>query len=475
MTISKALASVKFTIYHGSIVHTPKFGEIEFILNARVGVDKEGTIAYIKKEPLVGTVLEEAKNQVPGLKEEIEVQDITGHPLRFFFPGFIDAHIHAPQYPNCGAFNNLELMDWMNKYTYPIEVSLGDTQRAEKVYEKTVLRTLESGTTFCAYFATRHLESTKILTDKAFAHGQRTYIARSCQDKGFDYYTDKDLGDALEQNQKMHDYIKSLDPDFNVIKPALAPRSADQCSRPLLKKMGEIAEETKLPIQVHMCESDGERKMILDVFPEFKEYSDIYNHHGLLNSRTILGHCVKITESDYDLVSLNRSGIAHCPTSNTSVGSGEAQVRKMLDRGIKVGLGTDISAGFSPSILRTVQYAVLNSIHVAMKSKSLRDKLSVNECLYLATMGGAKVCNMEKKVGSFAVGKSWDAQYIDLTKSPTLDIFDFQVPDMEKVQKGDESEKEKFQDVVDKWVFTGNDRNTRKVYVNGRCVINKGS
>lgn len=145
-----------------------------------------------------------------------------------------------------------------------------------------------------------------------------------------------------------------------------------------------------------MCESEAERKMILDAYPGYQEYSDIYNDFNLLNERTILGHCVKVRDHDLDNVISNKSGVAHCPTSNTSVGSGEAHIRKMIDRNVKLGLGTDISAGFSPSILRTVQYAVLNSIHVAMKSKNQRDKVSVNECLYLATMGGAKVCNVEK-------------------------------------------------------------------------------
>lgn len=472
MITSAALKPIQHTVYYGNIVHTPSFGELELLHNARVGVDKNGVIKYVKRGKLKSTVLEEAKELFGEGVSNITIEDISGSPLRFFFPGFFDTHIHAPQYPNCGAFNNLELLDWMNRYTYPTEASFHDTHKAEIVYEKTVQRTLEFGTTFCAYFATRHLEATKTLATKAFSKGQRAFIARSCQNEGLDFYTDSSVSDSVALNEEFHNYVRDMDPEHKLMKPAIAPRSADQCSKELMKQMGQAAVETRFPVQLHMCESEAERKMILDAYPGYQEYSDIYNVFNLLNERTILGHCVKVRDHDLDNVISNKSGVAHCPTSNTSVGSGEAHIRKMIDRNVKLGLGTDISAGFSPSILRTAQYAVLNSIHVAMKSKNQRDKVSVNECLYLATMGGAKVCNVEKLLGSFEVGKCWDAQFVDLTRNP-LDIFDFQLPDMEMVENGLSEAKDKYQDIIDKWVFTGDDRNTRKVYVNGRCVINK--
>jgi guanine deaminase len=228
---------------------------------------------------------------------------------------------------------------------------------------------------------------------------------------------------------------------------------------------------------------------VSDLFPECDSYASVYDHYGVLGPKTILAHAVHISESEADLIKDRGSGISHCPVSNSALTSGMARVRWMLDKGLNVGLGTDVSGGFSPSVLVAAREASCVSRCVAagtgQKEESKgdeRDKLSVEEVLYLATRGGAKVVGMEGKIGGFEVGMQWDAQLVGLG-----------APVMKKSEDGEDgmwedgNEKldgvgcaetgpvdifgwETWQERVAKWVFNGDDRNTLKVWVRGRLV-----
>ncbi|KAH3671342.1 hypothetical protein OGAPHI_000565 [Ogataea philodendri] len=471
---SRALCDLPFTVYHGTLVHTPELDVLETIPNARVGVDPTGTIVYIKKGRLDCSIKEEALKYDNELAN-IAVVDISSSGFsKFFIPGFIDTHIHAPQYPNCGVFGNSTLFSWLIKYTYPVEMALEDPHKAQSVYKKVVKKTLANGTTCCAYYATIHSQSTNILADCAYELGQRAFIGRSCMDCARKEYTDEGFEGGVKSTMKVIEHISKRDPGYDLIKPILSPRNANKCTREYMKWLAEQSEKLSIPIQAHLSETEDEVEGILQMFPECKTYAGIYDSQNLLNESTILGHCVFISDEELALINERKSSISHCPTSNSCLTSGEARVRWMLDHNSKVGLGTDVSGGFSPSILTTARHAVLVSRHVAMKTRSDHDKLSVNESLYLATLGGAKVIGEEEKLGSFAVGKKWECQLIDLdVEDSPIDLFDFLNPSISGIMQKDEEDLRKFQDLIDKWVFNGDDRNVRKVFVNGRCVIDK--
>ncbi|KAG7879738.1 hypothetical protein KL938_003791 [Ogataea parapolymorpha] len=474
MLQSNALDNIGFTVYYGMLVHTPKIGDLEVIPNARVGVDSRGIITYVATGPLLTTIESEALNHDPSL-QSISVVDITTSGFRkFFIPGFIDTHIHAPQFPNCGVFGNSTLFSWLTKYTYPVEMALEDPIKAKDVYNRVVQKTLSNGTTFCAYYATIHTTATNILADCAFKHGQRAYIGRSCMDCAKKEYTDQGLEDGIHSTKTVIEHIKSIDADYKLIKPILSPRNANKCSPEFMLWLAEQSREQGIPIQAHLSETEDEVEQILKMFPHCKTYTEIYDSHKLLTESSILGHCIFLNNEELKLINKRKSSISHCPTSNSCLTSGEARLRWIIDSGSKVGLGTDVSGGFSPSMLTTARHAVIVSRHVAMKTKSDHDKISVNESLYLATLGGAKVMGMEQELGSFEVGKKWECQLIDLdTKESPVDLFDFLNPSVEGLLAGDPSHISRFQDLIDKWVFNGDDRNVRRVYVNGRCVLDK--
>jgi len=207
--------------------------------------------------------------------------------------------------------------------------------------------------------------------------------------------------------------------------------------------------------------------LVKELFPESKSYTDVYDTHGILGSKTILAHAIHLTHEERRTILDRGSSISHCPCSNTAITSGCAPIRELLEEGHTIGLGTDVSGGFHPSILENVRHAIWTSRHLSMQSElGDKAKLSTEEALYLATRGGAAVVGLSDKVGAFEVGMEFDAQIIDLGNVETggSDDGHFEAGPVDMF--GWESWAEK----IEKWVYAGDDRNTTAVWVKGRLV-----
>jgi len=454
------------TIYLGTFVHSKSLDELEILQKAAVFVDERGKIVRIEKNASE----EAAKDVFADLgwsADQVIIRSCKGE--QFFFPGFIDTHIHASQYPNAGIFGKSTLLDWLNTYTFPLESSLSSLDKAQKVYSRCIARTLSNGTTTAAYYATISVPSTNLLADLCLAAGQRAFIGRCCMDSlSPEWYRDSSAESSVQDTIKTIDHINNIDPNYALVSPIITPRFAPSCTPALLHGLGDLQKKTGLPVQTHISENHNEIALVKELFPDHKHYTDVYDKHGLLSSRTILAHAVHLSEDERTLIKKRGSKISHCPASNSAITSGACRVRWLLDGGVDVGLGTDMSGGYSPSILEAVRQALLVSRHVAMGQAGDVTKLSVEEVLYLGTRGGAKVVGLEKKVGGFEVGMEWDAQLIgmDLVREDgklgerdegPVDIFGW----------------ESWDDKVAKWVFNGDDRNTLAVWVKGRLVHEK--
>jgi guanine deaminase len=281
-----------------------------------------------------------------------------------------------------------------------------------------------------------------------------------------DFYRDESPEKSIQDTQETIEYIKKIDPAFEIVSPIITPRFAPSCTSKLLSALGKLQKETNLPVQTHISENKNEIALVKELFPEYDTYTDVYDKHDLLGSKTILAHAVHLSEGEVDLIKARQSKISHCPCSNSSITSGTAKIRNLLNKGIDVGLGTDMSGGYSPSVLESVRQGLLVSNHVAMEGDD-STKLSVEEVLYLGTRGGAKVVGLEEKVGGFDVGKDWDAQLISLG-SVDGDLWSGE--GREDAGPVDIFGWETLEEQVQKWVFNGDDRNTIKVWVNGRLV-----
>ncbi|RYC65834.1 hypothetical protein CHU98_g404 [Xylaria longipes] len=465
----------KNQVFLGTFIHSKSLGELEYLHNAAVCVDASGKIVAIEPHCNQQKAVETLYAGLGWSLDNVAIS-VARDGRQFFFPGFIDTHVHASQYPNIGVFGKSTLLDWLNKYTFPMEASLSSLPKARRVYTRCIRRTLSHGTTTAAYYATIDVDATNLLADLCYSMGQRAFVGRVCMDHlGPDYYIDESPDHALAATRATIEHIRSIDSNFELVSPILTPRFAPACSPEAMRGLSELQKQTQLPMQTHISENVDEIELVKKVFPDSKSYADVYDTHGLLNENMVLAHAIHLTEEEADLIAERKAKIAHCPCSNSALTSGVARVRWLLRKGIQVGLGTDMSGGYSPSILEAARQAKLVSNHLIAPGGQLegspqeeRDeaKLSVEEVLYLATTGGAQVLGLADKVGVFEVGKQWDAQLIDLGRVPDEVAEDDQATHGNVDVFGWETWDER----IAKWVFNGDDRNTKKVWVQGRLV-----
>ncbi|KAH7400666.1 guanine deaminase [Phaeosphaeria sp. MPI-PUGE-AT-0046c] len=456
-----ASSPISKTIYLGAFVHSKSLSDLDIVPSGAIGVDESGTIAFISREALS---ISDLKSQYPAFQDAVTIS-LEGNG--FFFPGFIDTHNHAPQHPNTGLFGKTTLLDWLQTYTFPMESSMSDLGRAKRVYSNFVSRTLSHGTTTCAYYATIHVPATNLLADICLSRGQRALVGRVCMNSALspEYYRDESVESSVRDSKASIDYIRSIDPSGSIVRPIVTPRFAPSCTSDCLAQIGQLARDEDAYVQTHISENKGEVALVQELFPTSKSYTDVYETHGLLGDKTILAHAVHLSREERASIKAAGSKISHCPASNTAITSGCCPVRTFLDEGHTVGLGTDVSGGFHPSILENVRQAIWVSRHLSIQTDSEAAKLSTEEALYLATRGGAAVVGLQDQVGGFEVGMEWDAQMISLGEvgeeggngafgDGPVDVFGW----------------ESWGERVEKWVYSGDDRNTVAVWVKGRLV-----
>lgn len=458
-------------IYTGSFIDTPTLQVLRIRHDTAIGVSPEGKIKFITaltSPTPSSTDLQDLAEKHAFPTATTKYINALATTTSFFFPGLIDTHTHASQYPNIGVFGNSTLLDWLATYTFPLESSFSSLDRARDVYDRVVTQTLAHGTTFAAYYATVHVPATNLLADICLARGQRALVGRVCMDRMSPAdYRDESIEGAVRDSKACIEYVQQIDPQGEIVRPVITPRFAPACSGPCLNALGVLQRETGVFAQTHISETQAEIALVKELFPANKNYADVYDAAGLLTEKMILAHAVHLTPEEICRIQETRTKISHCPISNTCLTSGSAKVKDLLRAGIQVGLGTDMSGGCSPSILGTARQAMLVSRHVAMDHGE-ETKLSVSEALFLATKGGAGVVGLEDKVGSFEVGMDWDAQMVRLDDSETpesapagrspVEIFGW----------------ESWENRIAKWLYCGDDRNVKAVWVKGRMVHSDG-
>jgi len=466
----------------GRLIQNKSLKDVEFVQLAIVGfasVQNGGKIVFVEK--LAESVDDQQSQLIPfnniqyqpvlerlqkeyGFKSE-QVEILSED--EFIIPGLIDTHIHAPQYANAGIGSDLQLLDWLNHYTFPTEKLHHNENKdySQKVYSAVVKRCLSQGTTTSVYFATIFRESTQILADIITQLGQRAWIGKVCMDSNSPDFYIEETKHSLSETEK---FIENMNErKSNLIAPIITPRFAPSCSSELMFGLAELAKKYDLAIQTHISENLKEIDWVKALFPDRKSYADIYDHHNLITQRTILAHGCHCTSEEHQLLSHKGAGISHCPISNSMIISGPLHVRKLLNNGVRVGLGTDVSGGYGSSMLDVMRHAILTSNLIqhleevrARKEAGEEDtslKLSWKEVFYLGTIGGSQLLRMEDKLGSIEKGKYFDAIIVNLAESSggVVDVF----------------EKDTLSDRFQKYLFRGDERNHRSIYVAGRKVF----
>ncbi|CAH0402475.1 unnamed protein product [Chilo suppressalis] len=379
---------------------------------------------------------------------------------QFVIPGFVDCHTHAPQFPNIGLGLDRPLLEWLAKYTFPLESRYGDTNFAAKVYDTVVKRLLNNGTTTTCYFGSLHLNGTLELAKSVAKHHQRALVGKVSMnlknEAGYYNETAKELAEV-------ETFIKNvLDMKNDLVQPVITPRFAVSCDKELMSGLADISDAYNCLIQSHISENQSEVEYVLQIFPQCKNYADIYDNSRILNNRCIMAHAIHLSDEEIKTLAEKGVSVAHCPASNTRLKSGLCPVRKYINNKLIVGLGTDVSGGDGSSILEAMRRTMDVSMHLELQGHE-KASLSWTEAFYLATLGGAKALRLEEKIGSFEVGKEFDALVIDTYA---------QDGPIDKYEHSSAAIEDRATSLLEKFIYLGDDRNIAQVYVNGRKVKN---
>lgn len=336
---------------------------------------------------------------------------VRHHPDALICAGFIDAHVHYVQTPMVGAYAP-DLIEWLEQYAYPQEERCADPAYAQALAADYLDQLLANGTTtaltFCAtypvsveaLFTQASLRNMRMIAGKVLMDNVRRPGLRDTAQSGYEL--------SKQLIQRWHGQGRNLY--------AITPRFALTSTPEQLELAGTLwAESPGTFMHTHIAESRREVQLVREMFPERSGYLDVYDHHGLLGRRCLLAHGIHLNEEERGRIAQTGTALAHCPTSNLFLGSGLFSMRaaRLRPDPIHVGLGTDIGAGTSFSLLATMGRAYdvgqLDSF-----------SLSAQRLFYLATLGGARALDLDDQIGSIAVGKEANLVVLQPTGSPLL-------------------------------------------------------
>ena len=345
-------------------------------------------------------------SSLPGRFEGLPQKDF-GDCL--ILPGMTDLHVHAPQFAFRGLGMDMELLEWLNTYTFPEESKYQDPDYARRAYEIFVRHLVHSTTTRASIFATIHVPATLLLMQLLENSGLRTCVGKVNMNRNCPVYLRE-----ISKNQAVRDTVAWIEAAqrFERTKPILTPRFIPSCTDDLMYALSELRRQYDLPVQSHLSENFSEIAWVQELCPRSKCYGDAYRQFGLFGGdhRCIMAHCVHSGEAEQEMLKENGVFIAHSPESNINLSSGVAPVNKFLDNGLKVGLASDVAGGSHESILRAMMHAIQASkLRWRLQDQSV-PALSFDRAFYLATEGGGAFFG---KVGAFREGYEADIVVMD--------------------------------------------------------------
>lgn len=275
-----------------------------------------------------------------------------GGPDCLIAPGFIDAHLHLPQFDMQGA-HGLPLLEWLEKVTFPSERKWADTAFAQAMSSRVVDRLLAHGTTAIAAFSTVHYEATRAAMRVAAGRGMRGLVGQSLIERHAPDDLCRPAAQILDETANLLDEF----PPGERLAAAVTPRFAVSCSADLLADAGRLANERNASIQSHLAETRAECEWVADLFGG-NRYVEVYRRAGLLTPRSIYGHGIHLDEADRQVMSDHGAVVAHCPTANAFLRSGSMDRHATLSSGVTMALGSDVGAGFEVSMPRVARAMV---------------------------------------------------------------------------------------------------------------------
>ena len=374
-------------------------------------------------------------------------------------PGLVDLHAHLPQVPNAGLGYALPLLDWLDRLTFPTERSWSDPAVAERLAPAIFRAFAAAGTTTVLAYGVVYEAAMEVAFRAAEAHGIRAILGKVMMDRvTYDPTIEPSsiLERSLRESRALAERWHGADDER--LGYAVTPRFAVSCTAELLAKSAALARELGCWWQTHVSEDRAEIDEVARLFPDARDYVDVYDQAGGLGPRTVLAHAIHLSPREAARIAETGTRIAHCPTSNLFIGAGVMPLAERLAAGISVGLGSDVSGGAELSlfgVMRTGAYA--QGARRAL-ADDLGPPLGPLDWLRLGTLDGARALGLDDRIGSIEPGTEADLIAVDPARTAPLGGA------LDDVDLGDPAL------LVGRLIFRASESMVRAAWVRGRLL-----
>jgi guanine deaminase len=430
-------------LYRGAILHALSEHELEYFADGGLMVDANGRIeAYGHWEALLESIPQYQK--LPGF----EVVELPRASL--MVPGFVDMHVHLPQMEVAGCQEE-NLLSWLERHIFPAEARFSDAAHARTVSEWFFEALLANGTTTAAVFLTSHPEATQIAFEKARQLGNRVIMGQNLMDSNAPDALIRPTAQILAETEALCRQWHGQ--EQGRLQYAWIPRFALTSTEELLKGIGELRDRyPEVYLHTHLSEQPGEIAAVKAQFPWASDYTQVYEHFGLLGPKTILAHGIHLSPNELERIQDCEASLAHCPSSNFFLKSGRFQLMEILARGMRLGLGSDVGAGPELSLLKVMKDAQFMQADTLVSPQTL---------FYLATLGGARGLAMDDRIGNFEPGK--EADFIVLNEQAKPGIL------LPNEQVGKANQEVDLEQRLSQAIYLGDDRWVTHTFIRGRA------
>ena len=376
-------------------------------------LDDEGAYLYESDGALVvenGLIV--ASGAYGAVKAEMpnDIEEIDHRP-HLILPGFVDTHLHFPQMQVIGSYA-ANLLEWLNTYTFPEECRFVESAHAERIARHFFDEMIRHGTTTAAAYCSVHKASADAFFAEALRRDMRMVAGKVMMDRNAPQ-------GLLDTPQMGYDETRAVIEQWhgkgrNHV--AITPRFAITSTPEQMSAAQALAREfPDLHVQTHLSENREEIDFTCSLFPDAIDYTDIYARYGLMGRKTLLGHCIHLSEREMDVMSETGAVAVHCPTSNLFLGSGLFPFRRLTTREnpVRVSFATDIGGGTSYSMLRTLDEAY-------KIQQLLGERLNPFESFYYMTLGNARALSLEDRIGTLEPGTDADFIVLDMAATPAM-------------------------------------------------------
>lgn len=352
--------------------------------------------------------LADAASMLQQLPPGVEVEH---YPNQIVIPGLIDMHVHYPQLEMIAAYGT-QLLDWLNTYTFPVELKYSDKDYASRQARAFLDQLLAQGTTTALVFATSSVNSVDAFFEQAQARNLRMLSGKVLMDR----HAPDALCDSAERAYDESAQLIERWQGVGRLGYAVTPRFAPTSTEAQLRAAGQLLHDyPQTYLHTHLSENRDECAWVAELFPTSRSYLGVYQEQGLVTDRSVFAHGIHLDDQDHHSLASAGATLCHCPSSNLFLGSGLFSVNGALRAGVKVGVGTDVGGGTNLSML--------SALGDAYKVQQMAGEgLTPQQALYLATLGAARALKLDDKIGNFAVGKEADCVLLDPQALPQLKL-----------------------------------------------------